>query len=105
MRQFEAAIEDFTRAIERNAGYTPAYFGRGNVYRVTGRVDQAMKDYARAIKVTPRHGPAYSGRAICHFRKRRYDLAWSDVKMARRSGHEPPAGFIQALSRASGRSQ
>src|SRR5580698_5054890 len=48
MHQYDRAIEDYTRTIELEPGFSPAYLGRGNAYAAQGQYPRAIKDFDRA---------------------------------------------------------
>ncbi len=48
LRQFEAAIQAMTRAIDLEAGQGAYYYGRGRVYLLADEEEQAMRDFMEA---------------------------------------------------------
>lgn len=99
----DKAVKDLDKAIELAPGYAPFRLSRGMVYTMLFRFDDALKDMDEAIRLNPCDELAYYNRAVCHFRNRKYDLAWKDVQSSRKYGGRPPADFISSLERASGR--
>src|SRR5579871_3332391 len=49
LKQLDAAIADFTKAVSLSADYAPAYNNRGNVYLEMDRPSEAYKDFDKAI--------------------------------------------------------
>lgn len=47
------AIADYTRAIECNSKYVPAYVNRAKIYRSTGNYEKAMNDLNCALDICP----------------------------------------------------
>jgi tetratricopeptide (TPR) repeat protein len=64
LQQYEAAIRDYTLAIESNRFFATAYNARGEVYFLTGKVDLALLDFSKAIELDPLNGRAYQNRAL-----------------------------------------
>ena len=52
--EHDRAIEDYSRAIELDPEYAPAYYNRGNAYSDKGEYDRAIEDLNRAIELDPR---------------------------------------------------
>ena len=63
LKQLDAALADFTKAVSLNPDYAPAYNNRGNVYMDLNRAEEAYRDFDKAIALSPSFGPAYSNRA------------------------------------------
>ena len=47
--EFNAAIQDYDKAIELNPQSADAYINRGNAYDEKGEFDTAIQDYNKAI--------------------------------------------------------
>lgn len=52
-KEYDRAIENYTKVIELNPDYADAYYNRGTVYRDKGEVDLAFVDYNRVIERNP----------------------------------------------------
>ena len=102
---YERAFSDCNRAIELRPRYAEAYNNRGNAWSGKGEHAQAIRDYTRAIEFKRDYADAYANRAIAWYRLKRYDRAWEDVQACRRRGGSPHPEFLEALSKASGRSE
>ena len=102
---YDRAIADYTRAIELKADLAEAYNNRGNAYGYKGDYDCTIGDCTRAIKLKPDYAMAYYDRAVSYFYRDDYDKAWADVKRCQRLGYKVPPGFLEALRKASGRSE
>lgn len=61
-KDFQGAIEDYSRAIQLNPNFAPAYNNRGNARYTLGNKQGAMEDYNRAIQLDPNFANAYTGR-------------------------------------------
>ena len=60
--EYEAAIVDFTKAIQLNPKYARAYFERGLAVYKAGNLITAIDDYTHAIKLNPKYTNAYRNR-------------------------------------------
>jgi len=78
----EAAVIDYTRAIESNKGHIDAYFNRGIIYIKTKRYEQAAKDFSTVIKLRPKSIDAYCNRGNANLQLGKVDLAIDDYNVA-----------------------
>jgi tetratricopeptide (TPR) repeat protein len=62
LRNYDAALADFGRAIEAKANDATLFHDRGNTHRAKGDHRAAVADYDRAILLNPNYGLAYFGR-------------------------------------------
>jgi len=60
---FEAAVNDFTRAIEIGPPVAAHFYNRGNARLHLQQLDAALADYTRAIELDPESGDVYRNRA------------------------------------------
>lgn len=60
--RFEAAIDDYTRAIELNPGHCRAYYNRAFSRDRLGRCEEAVADYTRALEIEPGNPAALHNR-------------------------------------------
>jgi tetratricopeptide (TPR) repeat protein len=103
--QVDAAIKDYDKSIELQPGGAEAYSNRANVYQSQGQYDAAIRNYDKAIELKPDLAAAYHNRAIAHAQSKAYDKAWADVRRLRSLGETPNPGFIENLTKLSGRSE
>lgn len=75
---FEKAIEDFTRAIQKNPRNFRAYNNRGLSYRMLGTFDRALEDFDRSIEIDATQAETYFGRAQVFFEIDDYPQALKD---------------------------
>ncbi|MBS1169042.1 MAG: lipoprotein NlpI [Proteobacteria bacterium] len=81
--QFQAALADFTTAIQLNPGFYQAYNNRALLYREQLNQPQAaLADYNQAITLNPTYQPAYLGRGILYRQNGQLDLAMADFDQA-----------------------
>jgi Tfp pilus assembly protein PilF len=64
LREFDAALAGYDRAIATGAVRVEAYFGRGNVLKDLGRWDAALACYGQAVAITPDHAEAHVNRGF-----------------------------------------
>jgi tetratricopeptide (TPR) repeat protein len=79
-KDYPAAIQAFTRAIEADPKNADAYYGRGTARRRNG--EDSLPDLNKAIELDPQHGLAVSSRAISRLNREEYDGAKADVQSA-----------------------
>lgn len=63
VKEYEAALAQFSRAIRISPFLADAYCGRGAAYQGLGDVERALADYDRAIQYDPRLSHAFIQRA------------------------------------------
>lgn len=50
-RDFQGAIESYSRAIQINPDFVSAFFNRGIAYKTLGRIDEAKVDFETIVKL------------------------------------------------------
>jgi tetratricopeptide (TPR) repeat protein len=80
-RQYEAAVVEWTRALERNPSEAAAHYNLGVALTGAGRAEEAMAQYSRALELSPEYPEAHTNlgaalvasgkadQAIAHFEK------------------------------------
>lgn len=63
-KDYETAIEQFTKVIEMDEKYVEAYALRGNCYSALKKNDEAIKDYSKALELDPNHRNALTNRGL-----------------------------------------
>lgn len=82
-RDYAKALEDFSLAVELDAGDRAlALSNRGNVYFMRNDYDQAIAEYSRAIGTDRTMTSAYTSRGLAYERKGRKDLAIESYRLA-----------------------
>jgi tetratricopeptide (TPR) repeat protein len=81
-RDYDQAIQDFTKAIELNPRNGVVYYNRGVAYGEKGQDDQAIQDFTKAIELNPRFAEAYYSRGSAYGEKGQHDQAIRDLKKA-----------------------
>ena len=83
LREFDAALDDFDKALKLSAGFAEAYLNRGNVFLFIDRFDLALADYDAAIKGESRKlHAAYYNRGLVREALKKPKLAYQDFLRA-----------------------
>ena len=77
-RDFEKAVEDYTKLIELKPDDAEAYFSRGKAYAEKADYEKAVADFTRAIELNRGFVEAYRGRAAACEKKADLDGAIAD---------------------------
>lgn len=81
-KDYENAIAEYTRAIEKDPDYVEAYNHRGNAYIEKRDYDKAIEEYTRALEIKPDFETAYINRALAYAGKKDYERAIADCTKA-----------------------
>ena len=83
MRLDQEAFEDYNVAIESLPDLPEPYIGRGNVYFLANRLEEAIKDYTKAMDLDlGRMHVAFLNRGMAHESQGHLDLAETDYRKA-----------------------
>jgi tetratricopeptide (TPR) repeat protein len=93
-KDYPQAIQLFTRAIEIDPKYAPAYHGRGVAYLNQGERDRAIADFSEAIRLDPTDARALYHRGVAYFRSGDYDRALPDFSEAIRLSPASANGYL-----------
>ena len=66
-KQYESAIQCYTKAIELNPNFAMAYNNRGAVYNELKQYERAIQDYDKAIELNPNLATAYTNCGTAYF--------------------------------------
>ena len=80
--EYDAAIADYTKAIELDPKDAIAYNNRGYAYLDKGEYDAAIADYTKAITINPKYALGYGNRCAAYNQKGKYDQAIADCTQA-----------------------
>lgn len=81
--RFDAAIENYTKAIEFDPQYVEAYWRRAITHRARGDHAAAIADFTKAIEADPEHAQqSYYERGVSQLDNRNYDAAIADFTKA-----------------------
>lgn len=78
----QAALREFSRAIELKPNYADGYHNLGNTYRELGQLDKAMEAYAMAAKINPHLWQSFQNMAALYFQDKQYDKALESLQQA-----------------------
>ena len=92
--EYDAALADYTHALELNPADDRAYINRGNTHYALAQYDAALADYNRALELEPGVAEAYYDRAVAQNALQAYQAALSDFTRAL----ELNAGYTQAYN-------
>jgi len=81
-KKWDAAIQEYSKAIDIYPEYANAYNNRGWTYYNKGDYDLAMADYSEAIRLNPNYDIAYTNRGMVYRRKGDNDLAIAEYNKA-----------------------
>ena len=91
------AIDDFTRAMERDPQMVEAYVNRGYVLNDMQNAEEAAEDFNHALKLSPNDGVAHLGIAFSYLELRRPKLALEHAEKARKlMGDSAPTHLAMA---------
>jgi len=80
--QYQKAVENYDKAINKKPDYINAYFNRGYAYAALGYDNQAIKDYDKVIELNPSAAGAFNNRGTSYERLREYQRALEDYDRA-----------------------
>jgi tetratricopeptide (TPR) repeat protein len=84
MRDYDKAIENFSKAIRLDPQNAEAYNLRGVAWKFKGQFDNMIRDCTEAIRIDPKFAAAYHNRGRAWRGKKEYDKAIADFTQATR---------------------
>ena len=78
----DAAVEDYSQALERHPGDVVAVYNRGNAYFSLHHYDQAIGDYTKALEIEATDAKALNNRGSAWFKKGNLQSAMANYSMA-----------------------
>jgi|SRR5208283_2635915 len=81
-QEYEKAIAEFDKLIDRDPGYSNAYLNRGLAKGYLNKYDDAIADFSSAISVAPYDSIAYFNRGFCYHSIAEYEKAIDDYTRA-----------------------
>ena len=82
MGKYDAALKDFTKAIEIAPDNSEAYWARGVYYEYLSEHRKAIADLSKSIKLNPNFAKAYGQRGIAYGMMNRHSESIKDFKKA-----------------------
>ncbi len=74
----DAALADYSKAIELNPTYDLVYYNRAIIYEKQGQLEEAVADYTKNLELDPGNSDAYLYRALIYTTQGKLDEALSD---------------------------
>ena len=96
--RYDQAIENYTKAVEKDPNYAAAYNKRGIIYIKRGQSELALADHEKAISLNPRNAEYYLNRGIDHRLAGHFDLAMSDFQAACKMGSEQACDALRRIA-------
>lgn len=78
----EAAVEDFTKALEIDPQISVGYMNRGYVYNDMRMASKAEQDFRKALALNPQYGDAHLGLAFALLQLRKSTAALKEAEIA-----------------------
>jgi tetratricopeptide (TPR) repeat protein len=75
LRDFDRAIDDYTRAIALDPAFADAYNGRGLAYRNKNDDARAIASYDEAIRLSPKTAAFWNNRGVAYYYRADFDRA------------------------------
>lgn len=82
LAEVQAALKDFTQAIELNPNDALAWNNRGDVYLESGNLERALEDYAQAARLNPNNPKTFYNLGVIHSRLGNKEKALEDFTKA-----------------------
>jgi len=82
LAEVQAALKDFTQAIELNPNDALAWNNRGDVYLESGNLERALEDYAQAARLNPKNPKTFYYLGVIHSRLGNKEKALEDFTKA-----------------------
>ena len=89
-----AAIEDYSKALEKNPRYAPAVYNRGNAYFTLRHYDQAIGDYTKVLELDVTDAKALNNRGAAWFKKGNLQSAMANYAMGIAIAPDDPDLFL-----------
>lgn len=91
---YQGALDDFKRAVDRNPDYAEAYFGMGNAYRKLNANEQAIRAYQDCLRIQPHHADAHLNVGLLFSERFQYVPAESHLKQAIADDPSNPVSYF-----------
>ena len=80
--RYKDAIEDFSRAIEKDSNDVEAYNLRGRAYTQQKNYEKAFEDFDKAIDLNPDYAETFLNRGITYYDQKEYGDALTEISKA-----------------------
>ncbi|MFC1836866.1 tetratricopeptide repeat protein [Thermodesulfobacteriota bacterium] len=85
-RNYDKAIDFFTRAIEVKPKDARYYNDRGVALRRSGKLGEALEDYSKALAIQPNYVNALNNRGVIYLKQGEFEKAIEDLSKALKRG-------------------
>ncbi len=82
LRDYQRAIDDFTRVVTIAKDNSEGYINRGNTFMLKGNFTSAISDFTDAIRINPNNMEAYIGRSRVYTVQGKFPNAIADLNSA-----------------------
>ena len=82
--RYKDAIEDFSRAIEKDSNDVEAYNLRGRAYTQQKNYEKAFEDFDKAIDLNPDYAETFLNRGITYYDQKEYGDALTEISESNR---------------------
>ncbi len=93
--QPQAAISDFSKAIELNPTNGLALYNRGNLYFNEKKLPEALADFQKAVAAQPSFGKAFYGLGLAQLLNDQRDLGCLSLKQAQQLGYADAVNAVK----------
>ena len=93
LRQVDAALADYDRALALNSRLSISYLNRGTIRLGRGDRHGAFEDFNAAIKAAPRDSRGYVNRSGLYIQSKQYDAALKDLNRALKLNREDAVAY------------
>ena len=91
---FNAAIEDYTRALQLDAAYAAAIYNRGNAHFALRQYDEAIADYTKALETDAKDPRLLNNRGAAWFKKGNLQSAMANYARAIDASPDDPDLYL-----------
>jgi tetratricopeptide (TPR) repeat protein len=72
-RDYEISLKEFNAALKIDPNYVDAFYGRGTLYYIQGKLEDSLKDFLKAIAINPKYWKAYDNIGNVYWDMKKYD--------------------------------
>lgn len=94
LKQYEKAVESYSKAIRMQANTAQFYNDRGCAYDSLGEHDKAISDFEKAIELDPENTAAYINMGYTYNNLKKYDKAFSFLDQAIKLDPEGTVAYV-----------
>ena len=95
--QFDAAIGEYSKALQMNPRSAVAYYNRSVAYTSKGQYDKAVKDCSSALQLNPTDANSYYSRGVSYWHLGSKNVAMKDLQSAAKLKHKGAQDFLTSM--------